>query len=86
MLQDGSPHLFSTPDKEVSPLLTTGFSIFSNVLVSVDTLTLTHIQALSGTIAFKDSNIYDNSPKGLSCCYFHDNTASQRCLSDYELL
>ena len=58
LLQDGSPHHFSTPDKE----------------------------ALSGTIAFKDSNIYDNSPKGLSCCYFHENTASQRCLSDYELL
>lgn len=43
-------------------------------------------EALSGAIAFKDSNIYDNSPRGLSCCYFHADIASQRCLSDYELL
>ena len=43
-------------------------------------------EALTGVVAFKDCNIYDNAPVGLSCCYYHADLASQRCLSDTELL
>lgn len=43
-------------------------------------------EALSGVVAFKDSNIYGNKPVGLSCCYYHNDLQSHRCLSDTELL
>ena len=43
-------------------------------------------EALSGVVAFKDCNIYQNLPEGLSCCYYQTDLAAQRCLGDKELL
>ena len=43
-------------------------------------------EALSGVVAFKDCNIYQNLPEGLSCCYYHTDLAAQRCVGDKQLL